>query len=57
MFTSIDKAIAALIMAVVFLLNYFLGVNLGWLTQDTVATLVAALTPLIVWMVPNKKPA
>lgn len=57
MFTTIDKALTALIMAVIFLLNYFFGFNLGWLTSDTIATIVAALTPFLVWLVPNKKPA
>ena len=55
MFTSVDKAIVAFIMAAIWLINYFFGINLGWLTQDSVAAIVAALTPLIVWAVPNKK--
>lgn len=57
MFTSIDKALTALIMAAIFLLNYFFGFSLGWVTADTIAAIVAALTPLLVWAVPNKKPA
>lgn len=57
MFTSIDKALTAMIMAVIFLLNYFFGFNLGWLTADTIAAIVAALTPILVWAVPNKTPA
>lgn len=57
MWSSVDKALVALVMSVVFLLNYFLGISLGWLTQDTVAAVVAALTPLLVYLVPNKKPA
>ena len=57
MFTSIDKALTALIMAAIFLLNYFFGFTLGWVTADTIAAIVAALTPLLVWTVPNKKPA
>jgi len=57
MFTSIDKALTAFIMAAIFLLNYFFGFSLGWVTADTIAAIVAALTPLLVWAVPNKKPA
>lgn len=57
MFTSIDKALVAMVMAVIFLINYFFGINLGWVTQDTVAAIVGALTPLLVWAVPNKPKA
>lgn len=54
MFTSIDKALVALIMSVIFLLNFFFGVNLGVVSQDTVATIVSLLTPILVWAIPNK---
>jgi hypothetical protein len=57
MFTTIDKALTALIMAAIFLLNYFFGFNLGWITSDAIASIVAALTPFLVWLVPNKKAA
>lgn len=58
MFTSIDKALVALIMAVIWLVNFFFGYNLSWITQDTIATIVGLLTPILVWAVPNKaKPA
>lgn len=57
MFTSMDKALAAFIMSAVWLVNFFFGINLGWLTQDMVATIVAAITPFIVYAIPNKKPA
>lgn len=57
MFTSIDKALAAFIMAVIFLINYFFGINLGWVTQDMIAAIVGVLLPLVVWRVPNKPAA
>lgn len=57
MFTSIDKALVALIMATLWLVNYFLGLNVGWISQDTVATIVGLITPVLVWAVPNKKTA
>lgn len=58
MFTSIDKALVALIMAVIWLVNFFFGYNLSWITQETIATIVGLLTPILVWAVPNKaKPA
>lgn len=58
MFTSIDKALVALIMSAIWLINFFFGLDLGWVTQDTVATIVGLVTPILVWAVPNKaKPA
>lgn len=57
MFTSVDKALVALIMAIIWLINFFLGYNLSWISQDTVATVVGLLTPILVWAVPNKPKA
>lgn len=54
MFTSMDKALVALIMSAIFLLNFFFGLNLGFVTQETVATVVSLLTPILVWAIPNK---
>lgn len=54
MFSSMDKALVALIMSVIFLLNFFFGINLGVVSQDTVATIVGLLTPILVWAIPNK---
>ena len=57
MFTSMDKALVALIMSAVFLLNFFFGLNLGFVTQETVATVVSLVTPILVWAIPNKPKA
>lgn len=57
MFTSIDKALVALIMSGIFLLNFFFGINLGAVSQETVATVVSLLTPILVWAIPNKPKA
>jgi hypothetical protein len=54
MFSSIDKALVALVMAVLWLANYFFNLNTGWINQETVATIVGLLTPVLVWAVPNK---
>lgn len=54
MFTSIDKALAAMVMAVLFLLNTFVGLDTSWISQETVATIIGLLMPVIVWLVPNK---
>jgi hypothetical protein len=54
MITSFDKAIAALIMGLIYIANTFFGFNFG-LTEDAVTAIVAALTPILVWLVPNKQ--
>jgi hypothetical protein len=54
MFTSIDKALIAFIMAGLSLLNYFTGITTG-VTEEWVAGAVGVLTPILVWLVPNRK--
>ena len=56
MFTSIDKALTAGVMAALYLVNAFGGIDLG-LREETVAGIIAAITPLIVWLVPNRTAA
>ncbi|HLP66393.1 MAG TPA: hypothetical protein VK181_02620 [Rhizobium sp.] len=61
MFTSVDKALAALLAAIVYLLQVWLKIDLSWLLQvltpETIATLIPIVTPVLVWAIPNKKPA
>ena len=52
MITSIDKALVALIGAILFFLEQFAGLNFG-LDEGTVTAIATALTPLLVWLVPN----
>lgn len=54
MFTSIDKALTAIVMAVLFLLNSVFHIDIG-LSEETVAGILAAATPLLVWLIPNKE--
>jgi hypothetical protein len=54
--TSFDKAIAAALGLVFWALNNFGGIDFG-LSQETFNGLVAAITPMLVWLVPNKKVA
>jgi hypothetical protein len=56
MFTSIDKALTAIVMAALYLLNALGGIEIG-LAEDTVAAIIAVLTPLLVWIVPNRQTA
>lgn len=56
MFTSMDKAIAALIMGIVFLINNFTGFHFA-VSPEVANGIAAALTPILVYLVPNKKVA
>jgi hypothetical protein len=57
MFTSIDKALVAMVMGILFIINTFFGVNVSWISQETVATIIGLITPVLVWAIPNKTPA
>ena len=54
MFTSIDKALVALVMGLLFIVQTYTGFSLSWISQDTVATIVGLVTPVLVWATPNK---
>lgn len=55
MFTSVDKALTALIMGLLFIIQTYTGFSPPWLTPDTVATIIGLLTPVLVWAIPNKQ--
>ena len=55
MFTSIDKALVAAIMGVLFIVQTYAGLQLPWVTPDTITTIIGLITPVLVWAVPNKK--
>jgi hypothetical protein len=57
MFTSIDKALVALVMGLLFIVQQFAGINLSWISQETVTTVIGLLTPVLVWAIPNKTKA
>lgn len=55
MFTSADKALAAIVMALAFLANAWFHISIpGWLTPDNVNQVLAVLTPILVYVIPNK---
>lgn len=54
MFTSIDKALVAAVMGVLFIIQTYTGFSFAWLNQDTVATIIGLITPVLVWAIPNK---
>jgi hypothetical protein len=53
MFTSIDKALVAGFGAIAYLANALGGIDFG-VSTETVGTLVALFTPILVYFVPNK---
>lgn len=55
MFSSIDKALVALIMGLLFIIQTYTGFSTSWISAETVSTIVGLLTPVLVWAIPNKK--
>lgn len=53
MFTTMDKALVAFVMAVAFFINHFTTFHFA-LDEGTVNTIVAAITPILVYLIPNK---
>jgi predicted ABC-type sugar transport system permease subunit len=57
MFTTLDKALIALVMAVLAILNQVFGiVTPSFMTEGNITMIITALTPLLVYLMPNKKP-
>jgi hypothetical protein len=54
MITSIDKALVALIMGLLFIIQTYTGFSTAWISAETVATIVGLITPVLVWAIPNK---
>ena len=57
MFTSIDKALVAAIMGILFIVQTYTGFSMAWVTPDTIAIIIGLVTPVLVWAIPNKKVA
>ncbi len=56
MFTSFDKAIVAIIMGALYIANSVFGINLGF-TEAQVGAVIGVLTPILVYIFPNKQTA
>ena len=54
MFTSFDKALIAVVMGGLYILNSVFGVTLGF-TEAQIGAVIGVLTPVLVWLFPNKK--
>jgi hypothetical protein len=48
-----NKAIVALVMAVLVIADQLWGISLGAITEESVTIVLAILTPILVWLVPN----
>ena len=57
MITSVDKALIAMVMGLLFIIQSFTGFSLSWITESQVTTIIGLLTPVLVWAIPNKMPA
>lgn len=55
MFTTMDKALVAVVMGLLSILNLVFNIDLG-LSPETVSGIIAAVTPILVYIFPNKKP-
>ena len=53
MFTSVDKALVGVVMGIAFIGNSVFGVDFGF-DEGVVSTVIGGLTPLLVWLIPNK---
>jgi uncharacterized membrane protein YgaE (UPF0421/DUF939 family) len=54
MFTSIDKAIVAAIMSLLYIWNALVPTHFIGLTPEMISVVIGGLTPLLVWLIPNK---
>ena len=55
MFSTVDKALVALVLAILSIVNLVWGP--GWwtnATEETVGVIIAVLMPILVWLVPNR---
>jgi hypothetical protein len=54
MFTEWDKAIVAAIMGILSLISLWTGWGIDFINEERIIALIAILTPIFVWLVPNK---
>jgi hypothetical protein len=56
MFTSLDKALAALVMAILSIITIWTGwgLDLSLVVDERIASAFAILTPIVVYFVPNR---
>lgn len=55
MITTVDKALTALVMGALALANIFFGFQFTGLTEEQITGIIAAITPILVYLVPNRQ--
>lgn len=53
---EVNKAVVALVMAVLVVIDQAWGISLGPVSEEWVTVILAILTPIIVYLVPNRPP-
>ena len=51
---NIQKAIVAVIMAVLLLIETWFGWKSEYISEEWILSILAILTPFLVWLIPNK---
>lgn len=51
-----NKALGALLMAVLVVIDQVWGIGFGAITEEWITVLLAILTPVLVYFVPNRPP-
>jgi hypothetical protein len=54
MFTELDKALVAVVLGILSILALVFDWNLKWISEEGIMAVIAVLTPLLVYLVPNK---
>jgi hypothetical protein len=54
MFTSMEKALVALVMAVLSILDLTFGFHFGSVSEASIAEMLGILTAILVYFVPNR---
>lgn len=54
MFSTVDKALVAVIMGALSLLDLLFGIHFG-LPEGVIAQIAAVAGPILVWAIPNRK--
>lgn len=54
MYSTVDKALVALIGAVLVIINTIWGVDwFDHITEESITVIISVLMPLLVWLIPN----
>ena len=48
-----NKAVVALVMAILVIIDQLWGISFGAVTEEAVTIVLAILTPVLVWLIPN----